>query len=221
MESIDQEIAFLRTLVKGIAAQFGDNCEVVLHDLKRPYESTIVAIENGHITGRKPGDPGTNLGLELLKGTVKDGNRHNYLTQTKDGRILRSTSLYIHDDAGQPIGSLCMNFDITDLKMAEQSLRSLIHADAGEVVKETFVSNVTDLLDTLIQQTQEAVGKPVALMAKEDKIRFISLLDDKGAFLIKKSSEKVCAYLNISKYSLYSYLDESKSPEAERKEGHD
>ncbi|MCD9025868.1 helix-turn-helix transcriptional regulator [Cohnella silvisoli] len=211
MESIQHEMAFFQSLVKGIAAQFGENCEVVLHDLTRPYESTIVAIENGHITGRKTGDPGTNLGLELLKGTVKDGNRFNYMTQTKDGRILRSTSLYIHDASGKPIGSLCMNFDITDLKMAEQSLKSLINFGTNDEVKETFVSNVNDLLDTLIQQTQEIVGKPVALMSKEDKMKFISLLDEKGAFLIKKSGEKVCAYLNISKFSLYSYMDVSKS----------
>ncbi|BBI33429.1 helix-turn-helix transcriptional regulator [Cohnella abietis] len=211
MESIQQEMVFLQSLVKGIAAQFGENCEVVLHDLTRPYESTIVAIENGHVTGRKPGDPGTNLGLELLKGTVKDGNRFNYMTQTKDGRVLRSTSLYIHDASGTPIGSLCMNFDITDLKMAEQSLQSLISFGTEDDVKETFVSNVNDLLDTLIQQIQETIGKPVALMSKEDKLKFISLLDEKGAFLIKKSGEKVCAYLNISKFSLYSYMDELKS----------
>ncbi|MNY69230.1 hypothetical protein D3C86_2071330 [compost metagenome] len=60
-------------------------------------------------------------------------------------------------------------------------------------------------------EAQEQVGKPVALMQKEDKKRMIQLLDSKGAFLIKKGGEKICSYLNISKYTLYSYLEEIKS----------
>lgn len=42
-------------------------------------------------------------------------------------------------------------------------------------------------------------------------MRMIHLLDSKGAFLIKKGGEKICTYLNISKYTLYSYLEEGKS----------
>ncbi|MFC0389993.1 PAS domain-containing protein [Paenibacillus mendelii] len=82
-------------------------------------------MENGHVTGRNVGDPGTNLGLELIRGTADGGNRHNYVTQTKDGRILRSTSLYMKNDSGQMIGSLCINFDITELTVAEKTLQSL------------------------------------------------------------------------------------------------
>lgn len=211
MESIQGEFEFLSSLVRGIAAQFGENCEVVLHDLTRPYDSTIVAIENGHITGRKVGDPGTNLGLELLRGTADEGNKINYITQTKEGRILRSTSLYMRNKEGAVIGSLCMNYDITDLMIAEKTLQSLTASSLQPEVRENFVSSVSDLLDVLIQEAQDQIGKPVAVMTKEDKIRLIQLLDLKGAFLIKKAGEKICSYLNISKYTLYSYLEESKN----------
>ena len=44
-------------------------------------------------------------------------------------------------------------------------------------------------------------------MNREDKIRFVRYLDQKGAFLITKSSERVYEYLNISRYTLYNYLD--------------
>ncbi|WP_314590285.1 helix-turn-helix transcriptional regulator [Paenibacillus terrigena] len=213
MEQVQAEFEFLTSLVRGIAAQFGDNCEVVLHDLTRPYDSTIVAIENGHVTGRKVGDPGTNLGLELLRGQSDSGNKINYVTQTKDGRILRSTSLYMRNSEGTVIGSLCINYDITDLMMAEKTLQSLTASGLQPEVRESFVSNVSDLLDQLIQEAQEQVGRPVAAMSKEDKMRLIQLLDQKGAFLIKKAGEKICSYLNISKYTLYSYLEESKTSE--------
>ncbi|WP_028544083.1 helix-turn-helix transcriptional regulator [Paenibacillus taiwanensis] len=211
MESIKDELPFLQALVKGIASQFGENCEVVLHDLTLPYDQTIVAIENGHVTGRSVGGPGTNLGLELLRGSTEDGNKLNYVTQTKDGRLLRSTSLYMRNQEDKIIGSLCMNFDITDLTMAEHALRSITMSGLQAEVRESFVTNVNDLLDALLQEAQEAVAKPVAAMTKDDKMRMIGLLDQKGAFLIKKSSEKICTYLGISKYTLYSYLDESKN----------
>jgi len=210
LETISQEFMFFAELAKGLAAQFGDNCEVVIHDWSKPYDSTIVAIENGHVTGRKVGDPSTNLGLEIMRGTSDGDNRHNYITQTADGRILRSTSMYVKNKAGQIIGAVCINFDITDIMMAERTLQSLTGSGL-QPVRESFVSNVNDLLDTLIMEAQETIGKPPALMSKEDKIKLIQLLDEKGAFLIKKSGEKVCGYLSISKFTLYNYLEESKS----------
>ncbi|MEF3306704.1 helix-turn-helix transcriptional regulator [Paenibacillus sp. GYB003] len=211
MESVRQEFAFLSDLIQGIAAQFGESCEVVLHDYSRPYESTIVAIENGHVTGRSVGDPGTNLGLELLRGNQVNGNKFNYITQTKDGRILRSTSIYMKNAEGKPVGAICINFDITSLMMAEKTLHGMTMTNLQPEVKESFVTNVGDLLEALIQEAQEQVGKPVAMMTKEDKIKMIALLDRKGAFLIKKGGEKICGYLNISKYTLYSYMEEGKN----------
>ena len=46
-------LEMLEQIAKAIAAQFGSNCEVVIHELsgKSAY-SSIVAIENGHVTGR-------------------------------------------------------------------------------------------------------------------------------------------------------------------------
>lgn len=50
-------IDFYTRLARGLAAQFGSNCEIVIHDLEsNDVEHSIVAIENGYITGRKLGD---------------------------------------------------------------------------------------------------------------------------------------------------------------------
>ena len=54
------------------------------------------------------------------------------------------------------------------------------------------------------------VGKPASLMDKGEKVRAIRFLNDAGAFLITKSGPKVCQVFGISKYTLYSYLDEAK-----------
>ncbi len=215
MESIKDEIPFLTSLVKGIAQQFGESCEVVLLDLTQ-YEiygsGLIVCIENGHVTGRKVGDTGTNIGLEVLRGNVVDGDKHNYLTRTKDGRMLKSTTMYIRNDENAPIGCICINFDITDLMMSESAIKKFIDVDGLRTdVNEVFVNNVNDMLDVLIQEAQDYVGKPVALMSKEDKMKGVEYLDKKGAFLIKKSGDKICDYYAISKYTLYNYLDTIRS----------
>ena len=210
MENVQDEMIFFQSLMKGIVAQFGEQCEVVLHDLTRSYDNTIVAIENGHITGRKVGDPGTNLGLEVLRGTIKNGDKYNYVTQTKSGKMLRSSSIYMKNNNGDTIGSLCINFDITDLIMAEKTIQSLTASNLSNEVQEDFVTNVNDLLDTMLQEAQAQAGKPVALMSKEDKIKGILYLDQKGAFLIKKAGEKISSFYDISKYTLYNYLEEAK-----------
>ena len=44
-------LELLCQIAKGIAAQFGSHCEVVVHDLTRQADHTIVAIENGHVSG--------------------------------------------------------------------------------------------------------------------------------------------------------------------------
>ena len=50
-----------------------------------------------------------------------------YLTKTGDGRILKSSTIYIHDDTEQKItGILSINYDITSMLLAEQALKSLV-----------------------------------------------------------------------------------------------
>ena len=215
MKKIKDEMDLLTRLMKAIAAQVGPNCEVVLHDYEDDYDHTIAAIENGHVTGRNVGDCGTNLGLEVLRGTVRNGDKYNYMTQTRDGKVLRSSSIYIYDDEGQAIGALCMNWDITEYINAGKALQQITDAsgdtEAEPEVKEVISSNVSDILDAMIHDSLMYVGKPVDKMSKEDNMKGLKYLDEKGAFLIKKSGEKVMEFYKISKYTLYNYLEQSQN----------
>lgn len=208
MKQVQEEFAFFESLMKGLTAIFGTNCEVVLHDLTDSYESTVVMIENGHVTDRRVGDCGSNLGLEVLRGTVRNGDKYGYFTNTRDGRVLRSSSVYIRDGEGKVIGCLCVNFDVSNLMVADKTIRSLISSGEGEKEEEFFVNDVNQLLDALLKKAMEEVGKPVSYMTRDDKIRVVKYLDQKGAFLITKSGNRICQFLDISKFTLYSYLDE-------------
>ena len=147
--------------------------------------------------------------LEQLGKAERDPSDHpSYLTRTPDGKILKSTSIYIRDDNGEVAAIFCINFDISALTMFDRALGELISPkDTQQKEPERITLNVTDLLDDLIRQSVELVGKPVAMMNKDDKVKAIQFLNKNGALLITKSGDKIAKHFGISKYTLYSYLD--------------
>lgn len=208
----DSEREALQRIAKGVAAQFGSACEVVVHEIseKSAYHS-IVAIENGHVTGRKLGDGPSHVVLEQLGKTIdadKAQDHFCYLTKTPDGKILKSSTVYIRDAQGKVAALFCINFDISSLTIVDRALSELIAVtEPTQKEPERITLNVNDLLDDLIQQSVELVGKPVAMMTKDDKVRAIQFLNQNGALLITKSGDKIAKHFGISKYTLYSYLD--------------
>ena len=198
----------LDSIARCISCQFGPNCEVVLHDLTLPYDQTIVAIYNGHVTGREIGGGGTNAGLEILRGTAMPEDQYGYINYTKDGRTLRTSSKYFRGEDGRVEGSLCINLDITGLLIGEAAMRALSGHGAETNTKEVFTSNVDELLDLMMQDAVQSTGKQLSMLTKEDKVAVVRYLDEKGAFLIKKSAEKVADFLGISRFTVYNYLNE-------------
>ncbi len=199
----------LKQIAKAIAATFGSNCEVVVHDLcGKGNDSTIVAIENGHVTGRKVGDGASQVVLEQeLDADAQPMDHLCYLTKTPDGKILKSTTIFLRGKQGKVSAILGINYDMSGLMLAESALHGLtatVEAERGEPQK---IVNVNDLLDDLIEQSVKLVGKPAALMNKEDKMKAIGFLNQSGAFLVTKSGDKIAKYFGISKYTLYSYID--------------
>lgn len=204
----------LKQIAAGLAAQFGKNCEIVIHDLSAgSLEHSIVHIENGGLTGRKIGDGPSGIVLDAIQhqnGSLKD--KLAYLTRTENGRFLKSSTIYISDDNGKLSYIFSINFDITTLLAAEDSIHSIISCEEPEThtSPNVITHDVNGLLDELIEQSVALVGVPVPLMTKEDKIKAINFLNDAGAFLITKSGDKVAKYFDISKYTLYSYVDINK-----------
>lgn len=213
---MEQKLDFLKQLAHGLAVQFGSSCEVVIHDLtKKDLDKSIVYIENGQVSNRHTGDGPSGIVFETLRSDPgKINDKLAYLTRTDDGRILKSSTLYIRNEKGRIAYIFSVNYDITALLAAENSIRSLIQttpeenpeADSSDTPQK-ITHNVTELLDLLIEQAIAKVGKPVALMNKDDKVAVVQYLNNAGAFLITKSGDKVSSLLGISKFTLYSYMD--------------
>lgn len=206
------ELEALEKIAKGVAAQFGSSCEVVIHEISpASAEHSIVAIENGHVTGRKIGDGSSQVVLHQLGKSIDPETAEDhlsYLTKTPDGKVLKSSTVYIRDESGKVAALFCINFDVSPLNAASNVLQELASPQDLQSSPERISPNVNDVLDDLIDHSVRLVGKPVALMTKDDKMRAIRFLSERGALLITKSGDKIARHFGISKYTLYSYLDQ-------------
>ena len=203
----------LKHLARALAAQFGENCEVVIHDLSgNDVEHSIVYIENGQVSGRKVGDGPSQIALDTFARTKDDEPDHlAYLLHAANGRLLKSSTVFIRDEEGKIEYIFAINLDITGMTAIKRALTSFVEcSEDKEASDKLLTGNVNTLLDELIERSVELVGVPVRAMTKEDKIKAIQFLNDAGAFLITKSGDKVAKHFGISKYTLYSYVDINK-----------
>ena len=209
-------LSFLKQMAKALSVQFGKDCEIVIHDLTRKsLGRSIEYVENGHVTDRKPGDGPSQIVLETLKkDPSKIQDRLGYLTRTANGKTLKSSTVFVRDDAGEKDQYIfSINHDIRKLLYLQDSIHALVSGETQEgpsgrqqAEPGKIHTNVADILDDLIAQSVALVGKPASLMTKDEKVEAIQFLNNSGAFLITRSGDKVSQYFGISKYTLYSYI---------------
>jgi len=62
-------------------------------------------------------------------------------------------------------------------------------------------------LDRMIAQVERELGAPLEKLSREDKQRAVRLLDERGAFTLRKSIEDVADALGVSRITVYNYLN--------------
>jgi len=217
MNRDDLTLESLIMIAHGIARHFGNDCEVCIHDLQaNDLEHTICYIINGHVSGRKIGDGASKIVLETLEALKKGDNVSDHLgyrTHTSDGRILKSSTIFLKDESGKYRFILGINHDMTNFINAQSALSNVVEniETTGEDIYGQIPLSVNDLLDNLIEQSVKLVGKTPALMTKDEKVKAIKFLQDAGAFLITRSGDKISQFFGISKFTLYSYIDQAKA----------
>ena len=199
--------AVLQT-AEGLQQILGEHYEVIVHDLQH-VESSIVAIY-GNVTNREVGGPATNLLLQLLKNYGDEApNKINYRSTLPDGRVLRSSTLFIRDETDRILGSLCINQDLTDYVVASKLLQGLTNIRDGQQdqpAQEVFSRDINDVVESMVRSELEVLGKPVAYMQKEDKLTIVENLEQKGIFDVKGAVEYVAERLGVTNFTVYNYL---------------
>ena len=105
------------------------------------------------------------------------------------------------------------NLDVTDIVFVQNQLQDLSGYAAPSGDKEC--SDVNELMDLIISKASKMIGKPAMYMNKNDKKEFIRYLDERGFFQIKKSTDKVAKFLDISMFTLYSNLEDIRSSQTQ------
>lgn len=199
------------SLADMLVETFGDDCEVVLHDLKDP-EHSVVYVANGSVTGREVGQGIEHLVREAVStsGFAKDYAVNDYFR--KKGKLIRSSSLFIRDDEGKLIGALCLNLDTSRIVAQMNYLQQFLpQPEQGEQQKNNVSragdeKRVEDMVLSLVDNILQ--GCDVRLLSREERIEKIRFMDKRGIFQVKGSIEQVAKKLGINKVTVYSYLDE-------------
>ncbi|MFC6093487.1 aminotransferase class V-fold PLP-dependent enzyme [Saccharothrix lopnurensis] len=214
--------------VNSLAAALGPGTEVVLHDLGA-LPNSIVAIA-GDLTGRAVGGPMTDLLLGLVRrGTTQD--LAGYETYAPDGRVIRSSTVFLRDERGVAVGCLCVN---SDPGPGDPGPGNQVDGNPGPGnpvdgnpgngrpeprnpgngapgpgrAVEAFPGDVDTLQRLLVERAVDAVGVPVELMKKSHKSQVVRVLDEAGLFLIRDSVDHLAGVLGVTRYTIYNYLNE-------------
>lgn len=217
-------VSLLMQLVEPLAQALPPTTEVVLHDLSKLPKS-IVAIA-GEVTARKVGDPPTDVLLHFLR-SGDESSLVGYRTELPGGHEGRSTTIILRLISGEPVAALCINSDVTQWRQASQLLAGFLRQGAPKppdtpgpptadmvdpshavVRRETFAHSVDELADALIGQAIAAVGVPVELMKKQHKVEVVAELESRGLFMIRDAVDMVATALQVTRYTIYNYLNE-------------
>ena len=175
---------YYANIVPFLGVVLGDTYEIALLDCR---SKQLVAIANGHISGRTVGAPMTNLACQIVE---KGDWRHsdyiaNYSGVSSDGTPLRSSSYYIKYD-NELLGMLCINIDISAYThISELALKLGVSNSVNQVLAELYGENIPQHF------------------SMDERTNILRILSDRKIFLIKGAVPRVARMLGCSEPTVY------------------
>lgn len=210
-------------LTEFLGRVLGPDYEVAFHDLTNKDRS-LVAIANNNISDRDVGAPLTNVALKILADHSYQNSdyRVHYHGKTVHGKPLRSSTLFIKDEQGEPVGLLCINFDDHRYQELSEKILGLCHPDIFVETnfaydKELLTPAEDDVVETYPRTSEGTASEAVAEVLREkgltaqrltldERMDIICQLDSQGIFLLKGAVKDVAESLECSPASVYRYL---------------
>ncbi len=200
----DEAFEFLDRTARGIAEMFGSSCETLVQNMSDPSHP-ILSIYNGQVSGREVGSTADIMGsTRLIDETAMTTDFVNLYATTPSGAQIKSSTFHmIGEDYNLALG---INFDYTSLVFANRILVDLMSADAD--LQSALWRGGDNGLTQIFDECLTAIGKPVNALTKADRVKIVALLDQKNAFSFRKSVPYVAKRLQVSRYTVYKYLDQ-------------
>ena len=77
----------------------------------------------------------------------------------------------------------------------------------GDVVAYARVGSLADALSNLVGRIEEELGAPLPDLDRTGKQIAVRLLDERGAFLLRRSIEDIADLMGVSRITIYNYLN--------------
>lgn len=88
----------------------------------------------------------------------------------------------------------------------------LLHWDGEPAVAVRLPEEeLTSALERMIGTVESELGSRLPELARRDKQRAVRLLEERGAFTLRKSVESVAKALGVSRFTVYNYLNREQS----------
>ncbi len=205
----ERELIFenLKRVADSTVKNFGNNCEVALHDFS-DFQKSLIYIA-GNVTKRSIGAPITDLVLKELKEHGNDiEDKHNYRTGTNTGLVIKSSTTYIRNSEGCVIGAYCVNYNMTDFMNTISIMDNFVGVQKKTDVdtRETFAQSATETIEAILEKGISHIGRQPVTMNLDDKIKLIEIMDNNGAFMLKGSVEHMAKVMGVTKFTIYNYL---------------
>lgn len=214
-------------LVDFLAQTLGPDYEIVLQDLTSE-EHAIIAIANNHISGRHIGSPLTDAALQMLTSKVYENHPFicNYKGLSEDGRVFRSSTMFIKNEKNIPIGLLCINFDDSRYTELSRRLFSIIHpedfcktsvapnrpgrpSDAYDgAMTENFPIDISTLMQKIFTDCTASLETPIDRLTQHERRDIIAALNHQGFFQLKGAIAFLTKKFACSAATIYRCLNE-------------
>jgi predicted transcriptional regulator YheO len=229
-------LSLLARITSTVGSALPSNVEIVLHDLAK-IPNSIVAV-SGDVTHRRIGDPATDVLLQAVvsghtdtmvgyQTRLPDGRELRSSTMiVRNSADEQIAALCVNADVSawlmmrdlvanvlQPLSTIAAPaapvspVPRPELPPAAEPAATPSERPAGPD-GERFPRDVDELAAHLLSAAIADVGVPVATMKKEHKLQVVSQLRARGMFLLRDAVEMVAGHLQVSRFTIYNYLNE-------------
>ncbi|KAI3595202.1 YheO-like PAS domain [Cupriavidus necator H850] len=193
----------IEQVAQGLGETLAPFCEVVVHDLLHPKQA-ILAIHN-NLSGRKVGDPATELGIARIADPEFPQVIANYANQFADGRQAKSTSIGIKDSSGRYVAALCMNVDLTLFRGLQNALNQFGSVGSAAGVSESLDPAGAEAIRRRIDQFAARLATTPRSLKAQERRALMRELKESGCMEVRRAMEIVAQHLGVSRASVYSY----------------
>jgi predicted transcriptional regulator YheO len=90
--------------------------------------------------------------------------------------------------------------------VASNFLREFTTTD--DQIEEHFATDINDVITKILDDALETMGNAVLFGDKDDRVKLVQLLNEKGVFSVKGSIDRIANLFGVSRVTVYGYLNE-------------